>query len=52
MDGQAGVRAEAAIPSEAPSTPSPLVPAAQLSSLALTLRVLKPLLARPEVTDI
>src|SRR5271163_3141215 len=54
MDGQAAVRAEAAITSEASSTPTPstLVPAVQLSSLALTLRVLKPLLSRPEVTEI
>src|SRR5277367_3556366 len=53
MDGHL-VRAEAAITSEALSTPAPstLLPAAQLSSLALTLRVLKPLLSRPEVTEI
>ena len=54
MDGPRGVRAEVAVPPEAPSSPvpSPLVPSAQLSSLALTLRVLKPLLSRPEVTEI
>src|SRR5271154_6286317 len=38
---------------EAPtSAPSTFVHAAQLSSLALTLRVLKPLLSRPDVTEI
>ncbi len=52
MDGQGGVRAEAAMSPEAPSAPSTFAPAAELSSLALTLRVLKPLLSRPEVTEI
>ena len=54
MDGELRVRAEAAITSEALSTPAPstFVHAAQVSSLALTLRMLKPLLSRPEVTEI
>jgi type IV secretion system protein VirB11 len=54
MDGRARACAEGAIASEALSTPAPsnALPAAQLSSLALTLRVLKPLLSRPEVTEI
>lgn len=37
---------------ETPKPTSPFVHAAQLSSLALTLRVLKPLLSRPDVTEI
>jgi type IV secretion system protein VirB11 len=55
MDGQlGGCEEEAPINSQAAPTghPSTVVHVAQLSSLALTLRVLKPLLSRPEVTEI
>src|ERR1700683_827644 len=54
MDGQLVLKQQGANHTqETPvSPPNTLVHAAELSSLALTLRVLKPLLSRPEVTEI
>src|SRR5882672_12349781 len=54
MDGHFRVRAEPALNHHPapPPLPSTFVHAAQLSSLALTLRVLQPLLARQDVTEI
>ncbi len=54
MDGHIPVRTEAPMSPPVVPTPAPAVgvQAIELSSLALTLRALQPLLSRPEVTEI